>query len=386
MIRDALFLATRYLRASVWRTAVLVLGTTVALFLPVFTVISVDLVGGALMQRAEESPSLIGAKGNEFDLTMSSLYFRGQVTDFITVAEQNRASLYGLAIPLFVSYSTGGTPIVGTSLEYLDARQMSIARGRAPAVLGELVAGAEIARRYDLDPGDTVRSDLTNLYNIAGSYPIVLKVVGILAPSASPDDEAFFADLKTTWLLDGRLHGHREVDSELALNPEADEGENLEATAAIFLFTDFSAQSPESFHLHGDLQDAPLTAVLVFPESQRSHDQLIGDFALEDTLQAVRPTLVMRTVLGIVLRVQDGLSIYFATVATSTIAFFGLVLTLSLRLRRAEMRLMRRIGCSRSAIALIVGTEVGLIVVAAVSLTALASAVALTLVRGQLGL
>jgi putative ABC transport system permease protein len=365
---------------------VLVLGTTVALFLPVFTVISVDLVGGALMRRAEESPVLIGAKGNEFDLTMSSLYFRGQVTDFVTVAEQSRAEHYGLAIPLFVSYSTGGTPIVGTSLEYLDARQLSVARGRAPAVLGELVAGAEIARRYDLEPGDTVRSDLNNLYNIAGSYPIVLKVVGILAPSASPDDEAFFADLKTTWLLDGRLHGHREVDSELALNPEAGEGENLEATAAIFLFTDFSAQSPESFHLHGDLKDAPLTAVLVFPESQRSHDQLIGDFALEDTLQAVRPTLVMRTVLGIVLRVQEGLSIYFATVTTSTIAFFGLVLTLSLRLRRGEMRLMRRIGCSRSAIALIVGTEVGLIVVAAVCLTALVSAVALPLVRSQLGL
>ena len=164
------------------------------------------------------------------------------------------------------------------------------------------------------------------------------------------------------------------------------EGENLEATAAIFLFTDFSAQSPESFHLHGDPEDAPLTAVLVFPESQRSHDQLIGDFALEETLQAVRPTIIMRTVLGIVLRVREGLSIYFATVAVSTIAFFGLVLTLSLRLRRAEMRLMRRIGCSRSAIALIVGTEVVLVVVAAIGLTALASAMALTLLRSQLGL
>ena len=386
MIRDALFLATQYLKASLWRTAVLVLGTTVALFLPVFTVLSTDLVGGALMRRAEDSPILLGAKGNEFDLTMSSLYFRGQVTDSITMAEQTRARHYGLAIPLFVSYSTGGTPIVGTGLEYLEARGLGIARGRAPAILGELVAGAEVARRYNLQPGDTVRSDLTNLYNIAGAYPMVLRVVGILAPSASPDDEAFFADLKTTWTLDGRLHGHQEVERDLALNPEAAEGENLEATAAIFLFTDVSAQNPESFHLHGDPEDAPLTAVLVFPDSQRSHDQLIGDFALEETLQAVRPRIVMRTVLGIVLRVQEGLSIYFGAVATSTVAFFALVLTLSLRLRRAEMRLMRRIGCSRSASAIIIGTEVGLVVVAAVALTALGSAVALALVRGQLGL
>ena len=43
----------------------------------------------------------------------------------------------------------------------------------------------------NLTAGDTVRSDFTNLYNIAGAYPILLKVSGVLGPNGTPDDHAF---------------------------------------------------------------------------------------------------------------------------------------------------------------------------------------------------
>ena len=386
MIRDGLFLAIRYLGTSVWRTTVLILGLTVAAFLPLFTFLSAELVGGALMRRAESSPVLIGTQGNEFDLTMSSLYFRGQVSTALGAGVRHRLRQYGLAVPLYVAYTSDEAPIVGTSLEYFEARGLELAAGRLPALIGELVAGAEVSKRYDLQPGDTVRSDLSNLYNIAGSYPILLRVVGILAPSNTPDDEAYFADLKTTWMLDGRFHGHVEIELQESLNPEADEGENLEASAAIFLFTEPEERILASYHMHGDESEAPLTSVLVFPDSQREHDQLLGDFRLDEHLQAVRPTVVMRTVLGIVLRVREGLSLYFGTVALSTLAFVSLVISLSLRLRWREIGLMRRIGCSRSAIATIVGAEVFLVAAAAALLTAGLTVAGLSLVEQQLGL
>ena len=357
-----------------------------ALFLPIFTYLSAELVGGALMQRAAASPILIGAKGNEFDLTMSSLYFRGQVADPIPMAERSRAQDYGLAIPLYVMHSAGGSPIVGTSLEYLEARRLRLASGRTPAVLGEVVAGAAVARHFDLEPGDTVRSDLTNLYNIAGAYPTILEVVGILSPSGSADDSAYFADVRTTWLLDGRLHGHTEVSREQSLNPEAEEGDNLEATAAIFLFAEVTQRNLANYHGHGSEADAPLTSVLLYPDSQRAHDQVLADFALVKNLQAVRPTEVMRTVLGIVVRVEEGLSVYFATVAFSTLAFFILVIALSLRLRRREMALMKRIGCSRPAVFVVVATEIFLVVAAALVLTTAMTWGGVSLIQNRLGL
>lgn len=376
MIRHAFFLALRYLASAPGRTAVLVLGTSVALFLPLFTWQASQLIEDTLMARAESSPVLVGSKGNEFDLTMSGLYFRGQVTETIPSSSVARGMEAGVAVPLFVSHSIGGSPLVGTSLDYFDARHLELWDGRKPALLGEVVAGWEAAQAFNLQVGDSVRSDLTNLYNIAGAYPILLEVVGILEPEGTPDDDAFFADLKTTWILDGHLHGHEEVTVANSLEAESAEGsENLEATAAIFMITEITPENRGSFHFHGDTGHLPISSVLVFPRDQEAHDLMLGDYALDADLQAVRPVTVVRTILGIVLRVQEGATVYFAAVATSTLAFFVLVLVLSLRLRRAELTLMRRIGCSRGTVATMVGAEV-LVVVSAAAVVAIGSSFA----------
>ena len=366
-LRHAALLATWYLRSAPGRTAVLVVCTAVAVFLPIFTWQAADRVEAALMSRALASPVLIGHQGNEFDLTMNGLYFRGDVRDPIPygTAQAVQDAGYGTAVPLYVAHSAGGAPIVGTTLTYLEQRGLTVAQGRPPAVLGEVVAGAQLARDFNLSAGDTVRSDLSNLYNIAGAYPILLKVTGVLSATGTPDDAAFFADVKTTWVLDGTLHGHDSVTRDQSLNPDAEEGENLEATAAIFMFQEITEANRGSFHLHGDIGELPVSSVLVFPPDARAHDQLLGDYAMHDELQAVRPVQVVRTILGIVLRVEEGLALYFSAIAASTVAFFVLVLSLSLRLRRDELELMQRIGSSRPMIALMVGVEVVLVVLAA---------------------
>src|SRR5688572_30144942 len=170
MLRNALFLALRYLRSAPGRTAVLIAGAAVAFFLPLFTWRAAALVEHTLLLRAERSPILIGAKGNEFDLTLSSLYFRGQVREPIGPRELDKARQagYGMCVPLYVAHTAARAPIVGTGLEYFEARGLGLAKGRLPALLGEVVAGADIASAMRLSVGGTVRSDLRNLYNIAG--------------------------------------------------------------------------------------------------------------------------------------------------------------------------------------------------------------------------
>lgn len=367
----ALFLGWAWLRSGPVRTAVLVAGTTLALLLPVFTLVATDVVEHRLLERARSSPVLIGHVGDEFDLTMAALYFRGQVRDPVPFGEVGRVSGrgYGLAVPLHVRHTVDGVPLVGTSLEYFEARGLRPAQGRLPALLGEVVVGAEAARAARLGPGDTVRNDSTNLYNLAGSYPAVLQVVGVLGPTGTPDDDALFTSAQTAWMLDGSIHGHAEVTREQALNPDAAEDENLEATAAIFMFPEVSDKTRATFHLHGDASTQPVTAVLVFPPDGRAHDQLLGDYALESTVQAVLPEAVIRTILGIVLQVRDALTATFAVVAVAMAAFIALVFSLSLRLRTAELELMRRMGCSRRRIALIVGAELAVVLLVAVALT-----------------
>ena len=199
--------------------------------------------------------------------------------------------------------------------------------------------------------------------------------------------------MKTTWALDGHLHGHEAVTEANALpgtaDPDPDEppdqDENLEATAALFLVDEVTDANRATFHLHGDPGALPVTAILVFPTDARAHDQLLGDMALHETWQAVRPEQVIRTILGIVLRVRDALLAWFGLVALSTLAFVGLVLSLSLRLRADELRLVRRLGAARGTVTAMIAAELALVGGMALTLAAAATLGGLWLVQAWLG-
>lgn len=356
----ALYLARRSLSANRGRSAVLVLGLAVALFLPAFTATLGQLAQGRLLARAESTPILVGRAGNEFDLVMSSLFFRGHVRDTVPFAAAQAMSArgYGVVVPLFVRYTAGGAPVVGTSLDYLDARHLVVAEGRRFAVLGEAVVGATVARAANLHPGDSLRTDATNLYDLSGAYPLLLRVSGVLAPTGGPDDDAILVDVKSTWVVDGLLHGHAAVARQDAV---AATDENLEASLSIFMFTEVTPDTLPTFHLHGTSADWPLTGILVFPKDDRARDQALGDLAVDTVNQGVRPVEVVRSILDLVLRVQQLLAAGGALVVASTGAFVGLVLSLSVRLRRDEIRLLRRLGAGRTTIAAILGAELAVV-------------------------
>ena len=387
MVKNAYYLSWRYLQSAPWRTTVLVFCIAVAFALPSITFFSSSMIGNALRARGTQTPILIGKKGNEFDLTMSSLYFRSSVRDKLNMQELESVSVLhsGLTVPLYVNHTASQTPIVGTSVEYFTARNMQIDQGREFALLGEVVAGSSVAEEFNLQIGDTIRSDLQNLYNIAGAYPMTLQVVGIASHTGTPDDQCFLADTKTIWALDGILHGHEKVTKDNSLNGQ-NSAENLEATAAIFMFAELTEQNRSEFHMHGEAKELPLSAVAVFPKSQEEHDIILGEFALSEMLQAVRPVEIVDSILDIVLRVQQGLWVYFSTVLLSTIAFVGITLVLSLQLRAEELRLIKRIGGSASTIRSMVIAELSIVVGAALCVTAMVTTMALGVLQWWLGM
>ena len=89
-----------------------------------------------------------------------------------------------------------GYTLVGTSLEYLGFRGLQLASGRAMAVLGECVVGAEVARSLDLGPGGTLVSSPESVFDLARAYldmgdedgarPVLMEVIkeGDLAQQA----------------------------------------------------------------------------------------------------------------------------------------------------------------------------------------------------------
>ena len=136
-----------------------------------------------------------------------------------------------------------------------------------------------LKRQLNLNIGDSILSSPENLFDLAGVYPLKMKVTGILKKTNSVDDKAVFVDLKTTWVIQGLGHGHQDVKT---INNESDvlsRSEKLITTSTkIKQYTEINLDNLESFHFHGDPSIYPLTAIIAVPQDDKSATILTGRY------------------------------------------------------------------------------------------------------------
>jgi len=357
----SLYIAWRYIACNKAKTILLVACITLIAFLPLALELLLTESERHLMSRAEDTPLLVGAKGSSLDLVMNSLYFGKEPTERITHQETERVADTDLAlpIPLYVRFHARGYPVVGTSLDYFDFRGLELAEGRLLAVLGECVVGARVARALSLHPGSTLVSDPENLFDLAGIYPLKMKVVGVLRKTHTADDLAVFVDLKTAWVIQGLGHGHQDVirlkDPTLVLKRS---DTNVAATAKLFHYTEITEQNIASFHFHGNTADYPISAVIALPYDDKSGTILRGRYLSPgQQRQIVSPDEVIERLLQTIFRIKNVLDAVVAMVALATLLALGLVIALSLRLRQREIQTTFKIGGSRLTIARLLTAE-----------------------------
>ncbi|MGD2011887.1 MAG: hypothetical protein PVI76_12355 [Desulfobacterales bacterium] len=363
---ESFYLAWKYIAYNRIKTAVLVACVTLIAFLPFALQLLLDESERQLMSRAVSTPLVIGAKGSALDLVMNTLYFGDERPEAITMAAVERIWETDLAlpIPIYARFKARGFPIVGTSLDYFDFRGMRIAKGRSLAILGDCVLGARAAEDLGLDPDDHLVSSPEMLFDLAGVYPLKMKVVGILATTHTSDDLAVFVDLKTAWVIQGLGHGHQDVtqlnDPTLVLKRS---GSNVAATAKLYHYTEISEKNIDSFHFHGNTDVYPITAIIAVPTDEKSGTILRGRYlAQEETQQILRPDEVIDGLLQNIFRIKNVLDAVVSVVALATIMAIVLVFALSLRLRQREIQTIFKIGCSRLTIAKLLAAEILIIV------------------------
>lgn len=359
---DSLYLAWRYLSFNTTRTLVLISCITIIAALPLTLEILLNESERQLALRAESSPLLIGAKGSALDLVMNSLYFSDEVPETITMAaaEQIMDSDLAAPIPLYNRFHARGFPIVGTSLDYFDFRHLELARGEMFAMIGQCILGAEVAQKLNLKPDDYIVSSPETLFNIAGVYPLKMKITGVLAPTHSADDLAVFVDIPTAWVIHGLGHGHKDVtqstDSSVILKRETS---NVTVNAKLMQYTEITEENIDSFHLHGDQAGFPLTAVLAVPYDEKSGTILQGRYLQKETpYQITRPREVIDTLMANIFKIRNVLDAVIMLVGTATLLALVLVFSLSLRLREREIDVIFKLGCSRATITRLLGAEI----------------------------
>jgi putative ABC transport system permease protein len=371
---QALYLAWRYLAFHRFKTAILVISITLIVYLPIGLRVLVDQSSRQLTARALATPLIIGAKGSPLELVLNTLYFRSDYPGPLRYGQVERVDTTGLAlaIPMYVRFNAQGHPIVGTSFEYFGFRGLRIESGRPLTTLGECVLGLRVAKALGVGPGDPVISSPESVFDLAGVYPLRMEVVGVLAYSDSPDDDAIFVDFRTAWVIEGLGHGHMDLTRpEAATGVLTRDSANVVGNASVVQYNEITADNIDSFHFHGDLSDFPITAVIAVPDDERSSAILQGRYqAADDIAQIVRPVTVMDQLLGTILTVQSFITAGAVIVGLATLATAALVFTLSLRLRRREIETLRKIGGSRLSVATVMASEIVTVLAVGVALAA----------------
>ena len=395
LLRHAAFLATRSLRHAWKRSVLLVVVLGLSLGLPVALSTLLETASRDMRARAAVAPLVLGAKGSESDLVFGALFFATRAPDNLAMRDLARVetrvetretdrdlaetrSPLAFAVPIALGATARTTTVVGTTLDYFDRRGLAPERGAFFATISDCVVGAGAARALGLAPGDKLFTDPESLSNLAGVFPLELRVTGVLPATGTADDGVIFVDLPTMWTIRGL--GHRHDDPTQATTPGAlmaKDGSNAIASEALKIERGATEAPAPDFHFHGSIDAFPIDAALVFPRDAKAQAILLGRFTGKDeTLQLVRPDLFVERVLDRIF----GVGRVLGAVALATTALVALVVAtafaLSIRLRADELALMKRLGASRARVAAFLAVEAAMLLAAAVALAAIVAATA----------
>jgi putative ABC transport system permease protein len=374
-------MAWRYIRFHKVKTSVLIAAITLITYLPLAVHLLVRSSEAQMLARSRSTPLVIGPKGSALDLVMSTLYFSATPTQQTSMAEANRVDTtdFAYAIPVYHRFQARGFPIVGTTLDYFSFRHLDLDAGRMLAVLGECILGATVATELGLGPGDHLISTPDNIFDLAGAYPLKMRVVGVLQRSHTPDDRAVFVDIKTAWVIGGLGHGHADLTTTTDPQTILARGEGtIVASAKLIQYTEITPDNIDSFHFHGDTSQFPLTAIIAVPHDDKSATLLQGRYlAATDPSQLVTPVAVMAGLLDNIFKIKRVLDLIFTVVSVAMLLAIVLITALSLRLRQPEIETMFKLGCSRLKMVELMAAELGLIAIVSLVLTAALTATTL---------
>ncbi|MCA9039736.1 MAG: ABC transporter permease [Planctomycetaceae bacterium] len=365
-----LFLAWNALKYYRTRSLLLMFCLAITFSLPLVSRMLIVDFESQLRSRADATPLVVGARGSRFDLALHVLYFKEPALPTIPYREYDRLSRtdLGTAFPLHRQLTVQGTPLVGTTSGYFPFRDLLIAEGRSIGRLGDCVVGAQVAKDWDVHPGDHLTVDATNVFSIAGIPPLRLNVSGVLKENQSADDDAVFVTVQTAWVATGIGHGH-------SGSPDTDhnvQGKNPEETqktlgaAALLPYTEITDENIGQFHFHGEQLDFPITAVIFDPLGDRESTLLRGQYVSDEAeYQIVSPSQVVDELMEVVFQFRFFLDLAAVLMGITTGCLLLLIGWLTLQIRQAEIKTMVRIGSSRSMVFQLHAAELGLLLIGA---------------------
>lgn len=235
-------LALAYLRDRALTTALNILLLALAVATLLILLLFSTQLGDRFAHDAAKIDLVVGANGSPLQLILSSIYQIDAPTGNIpleSIGMLRRDPSIAQVVPLALGDNFRGFRIVGTEPGYLGLYDARIASGRMFEATGEVVIGADVARRTGMTLGQRfVGSHGMGTEGEDGAHhdEHPMMAVGSLAPTGSVIDRLILANVESVWDVHGIGHdehddqhvtgdGHHEAHEEAAADHDADHHE-----------------------------------------------------------------------------------------------------------------------------------------------------------------
>lgn len=335
--------------------------TAVSMALGVALVVAVLVIHGVVDRSFRRSAQgydlIIGPKGSRLDLVLNTVYHMGRPVGTIPyryyteLADQRFAADVETAVPICMGDHFSGFRVIGTNpdmfdkLEYLDGQKYTFQPGgrnfdwNAPF---EAVVGATAARKTGLKVGDTFRP--VHGESGEGEEHEPFTIVGILEPTGTPIDRAFFINIK----------GFYTLHTVEAAEEKPGSGRVLAASSE---GPDTKESAPPGHH---EEDEQKISAVLVVTQKDDYQRAMAFPRRVVEELdvQAVAPAEeIDRLFRGLVGDIQVVLLILAVLIVV--VAGIGIMVSIynSMNDRRREIAIMRALGARRSTVMAVILVE-----------------------------
>ena len=370
-------------------------------------------VSDTLTRDARGLDLVVGAKGSPVQLILSAVYHADLPPGNIALADARpwaEDSRVSLAAPLALGDSFRGFRIVGTTPQYLELLNASLAQGRVWQQPMQAVIGAAVARASGLRLGEY----FSGAHGFSGEGRAhdtrPYRVVGILKASGAVVDRLVLTSLESVWTLHGHgepaaahdsehedelEHGHEnelehghEDEFEHGHEDELEHGHEDEFEHGR---EDKLEHGREDEHEHeheleggrehdsehepgqqsahrGEQPDLEITAMLLRYRTPLAAMSLPREINAVGALQAAAPALEIARLLQLIGLGMDGLRAFaWVLIVTACLSVFA-ALYGSLRSRRGDLAMLRCLGATRGELFLALLSEGLLLSVAGITL------------------
>ncbi len=270
--------------------AVLLLAAGVSIIL--ITLLTTSQLDEKFKNNVKDVDFVVGAKGSRLQLILCNIFQVDNPTGNIKYAKANAIKMHPFvkrAIPLSIGDNYQTYRIVGTTEEYIDLYNGTIAEGRIWETPMESVIGSGIAEKFHLEIGDQFAGghglgESTHIHD-----DMMYTVVGILDPSNTVMDNLLLTSLESVWVVHaGEAH---QAKGSLEIKTLDD----LDSTAKDSLMTleEFKAQNA----LDEENEEEE--------EEMHDHDHAAhGKIDYDSLLKLISP--LEREVTGMLIQVEEG--------------------------------------------------------------------------------